>query len=437
MLAAALACLAMPAGPALAQTQARLSAPAAQDGNQLVLVIRKLITDGRYDEARRVIREYRPGDATHAYRVRYVEGLIARKQGRNAEAISTFRQILAERPEFTFVRLDLTQTLYEAGEDDQARHNAELLIAAGVDDKIGGGMRSLVGALDDRRPVRFRGYFSVLPSSNINGGTDNTTVFIGGLPFSIAPEARRQSGIGVQLGGELSLRHKLEGDIALIGSLATMIRYYPAIGRADFTGEVAAGVEKRFQRAKLTYALVGRQDFQDMRAAFREAGVQVDASVLFGQSWRAYGKLRMTARDFINEVARDGLRMEVSGFVDRFFGPQRFVRMIGGYVNESTQAGTFAFQEVQGGLGVSSELPFGLTAYAQATYGFRHYREPLPLFGFRKDHRIEAQATLTKRDFQLIGLAPQLSYSFVRNISNYVFEDTTSHSVELRFVRNF
>lgn len=424
--------------PAWAQTaQQPSSRVTVRTSGDLVVVIRTLIKAGSYDDARRLIKAFRPSDPTWRYRVAYVEGLIEKDRGDYDAAVRTFRSILAERPEFSFVRIDLTEALFLAGQDDAARHNAEMLVAAGVDDRIGGGMRALIGAIDDRRPIRFRGFASLLPSTNINGGTDQTTIIIGGLPFAVNPNARRQSGIGVMLGGEVLFRQRFRKDWAMVGSLAATGRYYPSIGRLDLIADASAGIEKKSASGTFIASIVARQDLANLQATFREAGVQLEGSGFIGKKGRLYGKLRVTARDYLNETTRDGYRVEVSGFYDRFLGAHRFVRVLGGVVTEQVTVPIFSYHEFQAGIGFNTELPHGFTLYTQALYADRHYVDPLLFFGRRRDHRIEAQATLTKRNLNFFGLAPQLTYSFVRNISNYVFEDTTTHGLDLRFVKDF
>ncbi len=401
-----------------------------------VTYVRDLIEAQQFAEARAFIRAYRPNDDTYRYRVEYVEGLILKKQGNYPAAVAVFRSILAQRPEFSFVRIDLADTLYLSGDDDAARHNADLLIAAGVDDQIGGAMRALVGAIDDRRPVRFSGFASIVPSTNINGGTDNQNILIGGLPFVIDPSSRRQSGIGVLLGGEVLFRQTFSKNLAFVGSLGAIGRYYPAVGRIDLFLDGSAGIEKKTRSGIVTASLVARQDYTNFNAAFRELGVQVEGSG-FVPTGRLYGRARVTYRDFFGDVLRNGVRLDVNGFYDRFIGPQRFVRSIVGATTERPQSPFLWFDEIQAGAGYNTELPHGFTIYGQATYAYRRYFFPQPFFGRREDHRIDAQVTVTKRNLNLFGLAPQVTYAFSRNFSNSAFDDTTAHSVDIKFVRAF
>ena len=408
-----------------------------RDGHELVVVVRKLIAAGEYDAARQVIRAWHPTEATYPYRVRYVEGLIEKAKGNYPQAIAVFRDILAERPDFTFVRLDLANTLYLAKDDEAAKYQAGLLIAAGVDDQIGGGLKTMVGDIDSRRPVRFRGFFSLLPSSNLNSGTDKEVIYVGGLPFVIDSGQRRKSGVGVVAGGEVLLRHQINDRVAAVGSASLVARMYPSIGRVDLSVDASAGVETRFDRGVMTLSLIGKQDFADMDSQFRSYGGQVEGSRYVGESGRVYGNLAVTMRDYLGSEVRDGWRAELAGSYDYFIDPSRFVRLLGGAIYEDAKDDAFSFTELSAGLGMYSEIAWGVTAYVQGLYAQRNYQAPMAVFGVRKDDRFEAQVTLTKRDLVLYGLAPQVTYSFVRNISTSPFDDYSAHGVNLRFVRDF
>lgn len=428
------AAVAAPAEPDAGSGKAEVAVHSSDD---LVIVIRKLIAAKRYGEARGLIAAWRPDDSTYRYRIRYVEGLIQRDEGNYEAAIATFRGILAEKPSFSFVRLDLAQTLFAARQDDAARNQAQLLIAAGVDDKIGGAMKSIVGAIDARRPIRFRGFASLLPSSNINSGTDRRVIYLGGLPFVVNSGALRKSGIGALAGGDVLLRHELNDKLALVGTESLALRMYPSIGVTDIRVNLSGGIERRFGRGVATLSAIAEQDYDDMNLAFRSYGGRLEVSRYVGAKGRVYGSLTLTGRDFAASNYMDGWRAETSGFYDYFVSPSRFVRFIGGGIREGTQTAAFSFNELSGGLGVYNEFPKGFTLYAQAVYAHRAYDAPMAVFGTRRDDRFEIQATLTKRDLSFHGLAPQLTYTYTRNVSTSPFDDYAAHGFDMRLVKDF
>ena len=405
---------------------------------ELVAAVRQLIAAKRYDEARSLIAGWQPGDETYRFRVAYVEGMIQQDRGDLEAAIETYRAILADRPDFTAVRYDLTNVLFLAKQDDAAKHNAELLIAAGVDDQVGSGLKNIVGAIDDRRPVRFRAYSSVLPSTNINGGTDNRIALIGGVPFVIGTESKRMSGVGLLIGGEVVFRQTFTEKLAFVGTLGAAGTFFPKVDRKEFTFNASAGVERQFERGKLTVSAIGQQEFDHTTPAFRALGGRVEYSRFVGSRSRLYTSLTITHRDYLASTFRDGWRGEFNGFYDTFLRANRFIRVLGGVVRERTATRFLSYSEGQGGLGFYTEVPWGLTAYVQGSYANRVYEGRMPFFGVpRRDDRFEGQITLTKRDLSYMGVAPQVTYSVVRNNSNSPFDEYTVHGVDLKLVKEF
>jgi len=437
-LAVAASALVLPALAGLSAPIAYADSATVQSTGDLLNQVRQLIHAKRYDEARAAVAGWKPSDATYKYRVAYVEGIIQQDQQNYDAAIATYRNILAEEPGFTGVRYDLTQTLFLAGYDDQAKYNAELLIAAGVDDNAGGGLKNIVGAIDDRRPIRFRSFASVLPSSNINQGTDNRIIVINGLPFVIGNASRRMSGVGMLVGGEVLFRKSFTKDVALIGSVTVAGSFYPAIQRSDYSFAANAGIEKSFDRAKLTVVAVGEMQLAGKIPAFQAYGGKVEYSQFFGENKRLYTSLKVTRRDFIGSTFRDGWRTDFDAFVDTFLKPNQFIRVLGGFVHESTNTPMFSYSEALGGLGFYTEAPWGLTFYVQGTYANRRYQGKMPFFGVpREDNRFDGQITVTKRDLSFMGVAPQLTYSVTKNMSNSVFDEYTSHGIDFKLVKEF
>ena len=60
-----------------------------------------------------------------------------------------------------------------------------------------------------------------------------------------------------------------------------------------------------------------------------------------------------------------------------------------------------------------------------------------PVEGFASCWWREFLATVTKHNLSLHFMAPQVTYSFVRNASNSAFDDYTSHTVDARLVKEF
>jgi hypothetical protein len=90
------------------------------------------------------------------------------------------------------------------------------------------------------------------------------------------------------------------------------------------------------------------------------------------------------------------------------------------------------------GLGFYKELPMGITAQVSGEARLSDFDDVNLFVGtVRKDERYSANLTLTKRDLEIHGFAPSLSYTYTLNQSNIALYDFDSHAVEARLTKSF
>ena len=431
--------------PVLAQGTAAVSV-ALPDGRtvtpttnaETLQLVQFLIANGDTDTAARLIRAWQPGHPDHAVRVAYVDGLIAQARGDDPEAVRLYRGILAQRPELDIVRVQLAGALARLGLVDGARDQAERLIAAGVDDRLGGQMQGLIRSLDSRRSFRFRGYFSFLPSTNVNNGTNQTTARFGPFVGAIPRAQQRQSGVGVLLGGQLSGRWQLDPRHAAVAALDVSAERFPSIDRTNLSGGLSLGVERRVSRGLLLgRAIVGGAAVDGTRT-YRYTGLAAEANLRLNARWRLNLAPEYRYERFDAVPGDEGHYVDIPVQLDRFAGPDRFTRFIAGASFGRKEQARFSFDEVRLGLGHYREFAGGVTLYGQAVAARRAYHGNYPGLGEpQTDRRLELSATLTKRDFEIGGFAPQVTLRRTRTQSNAAFADITKNDVEIRLVREF
>lgn len=432
------AALVATAAPARAQADETGRVRAVATNREAIAVVRSLVAQRRFAAARALIAGWQPDHPEHDRRVRYVEGMIASAEARYRDAAGIYREILADAPNLTSVRVELARVLFLARDDDAAAFHAERLVAAGVDDRLNGQMAGLIAAVKARRPLTARGYASLLPSTNLNGGTDRDTVQLGGNAFTIDREARRKSGIGVLLGGDVLYRQAFTPTAAFVASLAGTVRHYPELGRTLVTGEGSVGIEHEGRLGRFLTSVVAGGDMSDLREDLRHVGLRAEWSRRLAPQWRMTTSTTLRHEQDRNVAGNDGGWLGSTVTLDRSIGPSALLRAIGGASGARKAEDRFAYDEVLGGAGVYVELGWGITTYAQATVAARRYRDLYPgLTESREDLRTNAVLVLTKRDLSFGGLAPQLRYQFERNRSNAAFHDTTRHDLELRLTREF
>lgn len=428
----------LPFGTSPARASSLSSTSPVSTGREALLLARALITTGRMQEARAVVDGWQPDHPEHGQRVQFVDGLIAAARGDHRTAVAIYRKMLAARPDLDAVRIELTKSLFMLSDDAAAKAQAERLVAAGVDDRIGGTMSTMLKVLDSRRPVRFSGYASVLPSSNVNNGTDRTTVPLGDIDLTIDESARRKSGIGLMLGGEVLYRQSFTPSAAFVGSVSAIGRFYPQIDRSLITADASAGIENSFGQTRVLTSIIAGGGMTDLKEDLRHIGGRVEVNMNPWPQWRIFSSTSLRYEQDKATEANSGWAGNTTVYADRMIGPNRFVRLIAGASAARKAEERFSYGEVLAGVGFYNEFSHGVTAYVQGTLAGRHYRDDYPGLGAaRHDTRATAQLVLTKRDLNFAGFAPQLAYTFERTVSNAAFYDTRRHEVELRWTKDF
>lgn len=435
-LAAALSVTAVPAEAAARRVTAAEAAQEVRSGAELFRIATHLIAQGRTGDALDLVRAWKPGDATHSVRVAFTEGLIARKQGDHARSVAIFRQILSKEPGFSQVRRELAFSLYLAGDPDGARHQADLLVKAGIDDGSNG-LRSLIRAIDDARPLQVSFFASLAPSSNANQGTGRDVIMIGGLPFVIDEESKGKAGLGLLFGADIAYRQTFTPTTAFVAGLTVKALVNPFDKSADLSLDGSVGIDRRIGPHLVRAATVGRLDLADGGGVYGELGLSGEALLKTGKKDQTRVSARLVWHRTKGAPGLDGWKFRLNASHDHMLSPSRFVRLLGAYETDRTESRRSAYQEAMFGAGGFAELPNGFSVYGEATAARRVYEAPTPVFGVRKDWRFETKLTLTKRDFLIHGMAPQATYSYTRNVSTDPFHDYGAHGFDLKLTKEF
>lgn len=420
------------ASPVLAQSEAPATA---------VAHVRGLVAQKRYDEARGFIRGWRSDGKGHKVRVLFVEGLIAARTGDHARAVDIYRAILAAEPTNDVVRIELARSFASLNDAGGVRAQAEMLRASGIDDRLGGAITRLADLVDANRPLRFRGYASILPSNNINRGTDNETVPLGPLDLKIDSSSRRKSGIGLLLGGEVIYQQQFSPTRRFIAVGSAAGRIYPGeTSLSSFNFEAAVGLEQTFGRTRASIALTGAAGTSTEQVNVLQGGIRGELSGRFAHAprwlWSLNGQIR--AQDDLKYGSRDGVIVNLGGNLDRYFATGHFMRI--GVRGEATRfrVDRFSYDEIGFFAGYARPLPLGVNVYAQAGIAFRDYDGLYPgLTEGQDDTRYTGDVVLTKRDLSFAGFAPQLLYHYERVVTNAAFDDIEKHEIEMRLTREF
>jgi tetratricopeptide (TPR) repeat protein len=414
---------------------------AATDSARIKLLI-QLAKSGNQDLAEALLQRYPLTGKFGANRQLFIKGLILKARGNLTGAAKNFRAALADDPSLTLVRAELAQTLAELQEDKSAMHHLNLLMADAPNEYEAQGIRSFIDSIDARRPFTFNAYVSAAPSTNVNSGSSNKTVYspIFGIISEIDEASREQSGIGFSTGLSAGYSHRLGNDFSVVLGGGVDARVYTD---SDYNAYGAS------QSAELRYLLTD---------GFLGAGVVASENMKndeIGLSYYSYGprvslQKAITPQDRINlssvyewrnypdTSTSDGTALMIDGSWNHAFDSSLTASLSAGYDYIRTENDFTSYETYSGGFGLYKELPKGITVNLNGELRLSEYDDMHPLAGVtRKDERLTGTVALTKRDFNIWGYAPAVQYTYVYNNSNISLYEFDSHAVDFKLSKDF
>lgn len=446
LLGALVALLAVPQ----AEAASRPAAPTAQqvseyervDEAQRIKLLIHLSRNGQQQLAAELLRRYPLTGRHAANRTLFIEGLILKADGNLTGAARKFRAALANDPRLTLVRAELAQTLVALEEDDSAKHHLELLAAEAPSQAEADGIRSFVDQIDERRPYQFNFYVAAAPSSNVNNGSAHSTVYspLFGSNLTISDDGRKKSGVGVLAGVNGAFQRRLGNDFSFVAAGNAEGRVYDDSTFNTLSFSQSAELRYLLKRGFLGFGGVSSQlvDDDTLDMSYISFGPRVSTRL------NLTGKDVVTAsstyewRDYSGGSSSDGTAWLNDAAWTHSLNSTLSLTLSAGYDAVKLDSAQNSYDSVSVGGGVYSELSHGITANLNGEVKFSKFDDTNLVAGVvREDTRYVGSIGLTKRDIEIFGFAPEVSYTYVRNASNISIYDYDSHNVDFRLTKDF
>ncbi len=374
---------------------------------------------------------------------RYLRALGLMRLGRPDLAVPELRAILADHPRFERVRLTLATALREAGDEEGARHHFELLLGGDLDPDLDRQIRSSLATLEEGKRWSLSAHFALVPSTNLNLGTDHDRVDIGGVTFQPAPGAQRQSGIGAQYGLDAGYRLPITGTWSATARSGISRKEYRGSQSDEVSVEVSLGLLNHTPIGYWGLEAVGAQDWAAStggrhRPALDAFGGRVYGRFVASSDWRVDFTAQAMRRDFRRAEVLDGYRADMQISADRFIDSSSFLRLLAGGIYEKASRDDLTFHDATLGAGLFREWSGGVSTYAQASLSGRWHHGDFAFAGEpRRDLRANAILRVAKRDFTVLGFAPYWQVGYTINNSNIDLYDYRKLDMNLGWTRTF
>ena len=294
--------------------------------------------------------------------------------------------------------------------------------------------------IDRIKPLQLRTTFALAPSSNVNNGSEAEVVVINGLPFTLSGDARALAGLEATLG--LNARRRM-GKTAFLG-LNLLSRNYRLTPASLALAGGKTGADYAFAAAELDLGWSGSRNgapsgLLTLGRNFYGGAVLTDYARL--QATRNFGRLqgglafeRQLRRDVASRSAGIGTLSLARGFAlgggqARLRLELRKVASGSAEIAHAAQALRFDYSWNKPLLGarISLSTDLNLRQYDRA------FLSPAP----RRDTGFGATVSLMLPKYQVMGFAPVIDLSVMRNLSSDDLYDSSRQSISFRLKSAF
>ena len=410
-----------------------------------VKLLVKLAKSGQHELAASLLKRYPLSGKFARNRQLFIEGLVLKARGNLTGAAKNYRAALADDPSLTLVRAELAQTLFQLEEDDSAKHHLNLLMAEAPNEYEAQGIRSFIDTIDARRPFKFNAYVSVAPSTNVNSGSSNKTIYapLWGVDMDIDDISREQSGIGFSTGLSAGYSHRLGNDFSVVVGGGVNASLYTDDDYNRYGASQSAELRYLLTGGFLGAGLVTSENYSyDIYAQDHEFYYSYGPRISLQKAISPQDRLNLSSvyewRDYEIGSSSNGTALLIDGSWNHAFDSSLTASLGAGYDRIKTEIDFISYETYSGSFGLYKELPKGITVDLYGEVRLSEFDAMHPIAGVRrKDTRLTGTVALTKRDFNIWGYAPSLEYTYVYNDSNISLYEFDSHALDFRLSKDF
>lgn len=359
-------------------------------------------------------------------------------QGDYREAASWFQKLLDEKPDAAAVRVELADVLLRMG--DAGAASRQLRRAAAAKELPAAVTRALGragAALRSDAPVQFSFQIGIAPDTNINRATQAQAVDIYGLPFALNQTARAQSGVGLTLGGELTLQHKMGATSRMVASISANGNLYRASAFNDLS--LTAGIGPEFFHGSISFrpSIIGGERWYGSHPLYKLYGLSAALKVSTSKSAQMNFSLTGLRLDYPVRPDLSGPLYSASIAYERALSQRASVRL-----NVSgSRIKTVDASQSSSTLGADMTLSRDvgrIIAYTKLGFSRTIGDAPFAGFGVARDDRLyEGEIGIIYKRISLWGLSPLIRFKRTENHSPLALYDYRQNRYEFALTKTF
>ena len=433
---AIVACALLLSTPTLAQ-DANSQGPKQSQTISDVAAAQLLITNNRLDDARKLL-EYVLSSRPQDRDALFLLGNVAVAQNKYDEAISLFRRLLVLEPDAERVRLELARAFFLKADYQNADRQFRFARAGDIPDAAKENIDHFLGAISRLREWTFDFAFGLAPDTNQNAATSASQVQIFGLPFTLDPNARSQSGVGLAGSASGEWSPLVSDNIkARVGAGISRVEY-SGCNFDDMTLSGYAGPQFLYPDWDFSLLATGFQRWYANKSFVSGIGGKLAAEYGITSNLLAGGSFGIQSVTDRFTPEQSGTLYTTQTQAAYVLSPSSLVQLQIGFNRQAARIGAYSYSGVWAGAAYQRDLPFGFSASVQPVWLTTRYDEALPAFGkTRADDTLMLNVSLLNRRFDYHGFTPRFSYTFTDQHSNLALYSYTRHQFQIGLTTEF
>lgn len=374
----------------------------------------------------------------------YAQGVLAQLNGDYTQAVTYYRQLLAQSPDLNPIRLELARSLFALKQDDNARTQFEkLLSAADLPSPLQREIGAYLNTLQQRNQweIQLSGYY--VRDTNVNNAND--TKQIEGIAQLYKkddwlPQTAHGIAYSLQVRRDFNLwqAYYLHLNAELFGKT-----YWDNHDYDDLYIRTYVGIKHKSQRQ--TWALLPfyERRFYGNHRYQEGTGLRLEYQRWLSPNWQISSALEYTRTRYDEIASLNGNNRLWSNTLIWLTSPRQFFIFGVDYQQERTQVKRYQNHTQTLRLGWGREWQWGISSRIQFSIAKRHYKDKAKIAIFslgkiRQDHIYRAEILLWKRDWHWLGITPKLQFQWRKQHSNLPsLYNYQNKSINVIFEKNF
>lgn len=394
----------------------------------------RLLTLGKVDAARAVLEA---GDPSPADKL-FFEVRLLKSQARLIAAIALFRQVLQMDPNHLNARRELAHTLMLNRDYGPAEFHFNHLLRIDNNPRMRVGYRRFLELINRNKPIGMSGYYSMLPSTNVNRGTTQTVFNTSLGEFVIDESSQATSGIGLVLGFSGYARHPLSAGQRVVLNWGISATRYETDNLNNLDTNLALVYERATRTGRWFLSPYYRKTSRPENASHRLQGLRLGMNSRLTVQDQLNFTLLRERRIFPNHLHLEGPFASALLNLSHQLSPSQSIQLGLGVERSSPQSEHLRYVGTKVSLSTKQDWQGGLQTSFGLELGQHDFVGNYPLTNSpRADDFSRLNATLQHARVEFFGYRPSLSCLHHINRSNVVFYDYKVTECRITVSRNF